>query len=413
MVIVKARRRGDWSNESRELQGDKGRHPANNMQDKKINYHNSIYVLLMALLLLAFSVPARGNISFYQDRHGPPEKKIYLPVDYNFSQGSDLHRADFKSKVIKREPGNTGDGMFVDLKVGYGRLFSPSNDGYMGFGYFTAKADSDNRLRFNSSLGHFLPLIDGELFLTHRLLRSNISSPLQDFGAVDGKVYENSFSANYTRYSNGFLRETSLNYSFSTIPGQEFTGRVLALDAEDSGYTAKILGGFSDTTTHEIAAQIAFGSENMGFDFISGFKTSLHVGYEHVEHGTFHDNPGQVLTSFSALAAMEQQTSAGLIKTSYRHVETSRTFTAGYSVGGVELYAKNIQYKDREDTQLFGLRIKLDLDSFGLPFRQKSKRLFRKAIYAYDGLGHLRHNSNINSDHLTTKPSIRKTISTW
>jgi hypothetical protein len=256
-------------------------------------------------------------------------------------------------------------------------------------------------------------VVNGELFFTYRFLRRNIYSSSQNIGSIHDKVYENSFSANYTRYSNGFIRETSFNYSFSAIPGQEFAGSVIALAPEDTGYSAKILGGFSDTTTHEIAAQIAFGSENMGFDFISGFKTSLHLGYEYVEHDVFHDQPGQIMQSFSALATLEQQTSAGLIKTSYKHVESSRTLSVGYSFRGVELYVKNIQYQERNDTQLCGVNIKFDLNTLGGPFRKKVKTLFRKATYFYKGLDQLRHNASINSDHLATQPNIRETLSTW
>lgn len=385
----------------------------NNMAFKRINYHNHIFVLLIALSLWVFPLPASGELSVYQDSHGPPGKKKYDPVKYNYSQKSDLFLAGFKGELVKRAPGDTRDEMFVDLEVDYGGLFSPSNYGYRGFGYFTVQVDSDKQLRFNSSLGHFLPVVDGELFLTYRFLRSNIYSSLQSFGSIHDKVYENSFSANYTRYSNGFLRETSFNYSFSTIPGQEFAGNVIALAPEDTGYTAKIFGGFSDTTTHELAAQIAFGSENMGFDFISGFKTSLHLGYEYVEHDAFYDRPGQIMQSFSALAKLEQQTSAGLFKTSYRQVESSRTLSVGYSFRGIELYAKNIQYHEREDTQLCGVNVKFDLNSVGGPFRKKVKNLFRKATYFYKGLDQIRHNASINSDHLATQPKIRETLGTW
>lgn len=396
-----------------QLQGDKCKHSVSNMAYKRSNYHNYIFVLLISLSLWIFPVPARGELSFYQDSHGPPGKKKYDPVKYSYSQKNDLFLAGFKGKVVNRVPGNSRDGMFVDLEVDYGGLFSPSNYGHRGFGYFTAKVDSDNQLRFNSSLGHFLPVVNGELFLTYRFLRRNIYGSAHNIGSIHDKVYENSFSANYTKYSNGFLRETSFNYSFSAIPGQEIAGSLIDFAPEDTGYSTKIIGGFSDTTTHEIAAQIAFGSDNMGFDFLSGFKTSLHLGYEYVEHDAFHDQPGQIMQSFSALATMEQQTMAGLIKTSYKHVESSRTLSVGYLYGGVELYVKNVQYQEREDTQLYGVNVKFDLNTFGGPFRNKVKTFFRKATYFYKGLGQIRHNSSINSDHLTTRPNIRETLNSW
>ncbi|MBU1137604.1 MAG: hypothetical protein KKA76_01375, partial [Proteobacteria bacterium] len=329
------------------------------------------------------------------------------------SQENDIHLASFQGELVKRLPGEARDKMLVDLEVDYGHLFSPSDHGYQGFGYFTAKVDSDNQLRLNSSLGHFLPVVDGELFLTHRLLRSNISSSLQNLGSIHDKVYENGFSANYTRYSDGFIKETSLNYCFIAIPGQEFAESVISLDPDGIGYTAKIIGGFSDTATHKIGAQIAFGSENMGFDFLTGFKTSMHFGYEHIVQDVFHDQPGRIMQSFSALATLEQQTSIGLIKTSYKHVESSQTLSVGYSFRGVELYVKNIQYKNRDDAQLYGVKIKFDLNNLGMAFRKKIKTLFRKPTYFYKDLHQRRHDTRINSDHLATRPTIRESMSFW
>lgn len=383
------------------------------MDYKKANYHNYIFVFPVALSLLAFPLTAHGDVSFFQDQHGAPEKKYSAPAKYRHSEENEIHLTSFQGKLIKRPPGEARDKMLVDLEADYGRLFSPSNSGYLGFGYFTAKVDSDNQLRFNSSLGRFLPLVDGELFLTYRLLRSNISSSLQNIGSIHDKVYENGFSANYTRYSDGFIRETSFNYSFCAIPGQEFAESAITLDPEDLGYTARIVGGFSDTATHKIAAKIAFGSENMGFDFINGFKTSVHFGYEHVAQDVFHDQPGQIRQSFSTLATLEQQTSIGLIKTSYKHVESYQTLSVGYSLGGVELYVKNIQYKDRDDTQLCGVKFKFDLNNLGVAFRKKIQTLFRKPTYFYTDLHQRRHNASINSDHLATQPKIRETINIW
>ncbi|MBU0944486.1 MAG: hypothetical protein KJ804_13360 [Proteobacteria bacterium] len=383
------------------------------MAYKRANYHNYIFVLLTALSLWAFPVTARGDVSFFQDKHGAPEKKNPVPARYRYSQENDVHLAIFQGELVKRLPGEASEKIFVDLEVDYGRLFSPSADGYLGFGYFTAKVDSDNQLRFNSSLGHFLPAVDGELFLTYRLLRSNISSSLQHLGSIHDKVYENGLSANYTRYSDGFIKEISVNYSFSAIPGQEFAESVIALDPEEIGYTAKIIGGFSDTATHEIAAKIAFGCENIGFDFLSGFKTSVHFGYEHIVQNVFHDQPDQIWQSFSTLATLEQQTSVGLIKTSYRHVESSQTLSVGYSFRDIELYMKNIQYKDRDDRQLYGVKIKFDLNTLGKAFRKKITTLFRNPTYFYKDLHQRRHIASINSDRLATQPTIRETISIW
>jgi hypothetical protein len=382
------------------------------MAYKRINHYKYIFVLLIAILLSVFSTPVRGDVSFLQNSYGPPEKQVIVPVKYNYSQATDLQRAHFQGQFT-RVPGAAPDEMFVDLKVGYGRFFSLLNNGYRGFGYFTADLDSDDRFCFNSSLGHFLPVVGGELFFTYRVVRSNLSIPMQNLGLIEDKVYENSFSANYSRFTNGFLREASFNYSFSSIPSQEFTGSVVNHEPNDSWHKTKIQGGFSDTMTHEIAAHVAFGSEKMAIDFLSGFKTSLDFGYEYVEHDAFHDQPGQILKSFSALATLEQQTSIGLIQTSYKRVESSRTFSAGYLFRGLELYFKNTRYKDLEDTQLYGFKINIDLNTLGLPFRKKTKSLFSKATNFYKGSKQIRHNASISSDHFTTQPIIRQAIHTW
>ncbi len=363
--------------------------------------------------LWVFPLPVRGDVSSVPDRYGPVPKKNYAPAKYTYSEGSDLHLTHFQGELIKRKPGDTRPGMLVDMKAGYGHLFSPSSYGYRGFGYFTAKLDSDHKLRFNSSLGHFLPVIGGEFFFTHRLLRRNLVVPVRGVGSVEDKVYENSFSANYSRFNNGFLRETSLSYSLSTIPGHEFGGLTTALDSEDVWHTTRSLSGYSDTTTHAMAAQIAFGTEKMAFDLISGFKTSLGVGYEYVEHAPFHDHPGQVIESFSASASLEQQTAIGLLKTSYKHLKSARKFYAGYSFRGVELYFKNTEYKESVNTQLFGFKIKVDLNTLGLPLRKKIKSLFRKETFSYSGNGKIRHSARINSDSFIAQPKIQESICGW
>ena len=382
------------------------------MAYKRINGHNYIFVLLIAISLLASPAPVRGDVSFLQESYGPPEKEVIVPVKYNYSQSTDLHRALFESE-FKQIPGGAEDELFFGLKAGYGRFFSLSDNRYQGFGYFTAKLDSDNRFCFNSSLGHFLPVVGGELFFTYRVVRSNLSIPMQDIGVIEDKVYENSFSANYSRSTNGFLREASFNYSFSSIPGQDFEGSVIDRNPDDTWHTTQVLGGFSDTTTHEVVAHIAFGSEDTAFDFISGFKTSFDLDYEYIEHDSFHDQPGQTLRSYSALATMEQQTSIGLIQTSYKRAQFSKTYSAGYSYGGLELYFKNIHCKDLDTRQLFGFNIKIDLNTLGSTFRQKTKTFFSNAVNYYKGSGQIRHNASINSDHFTTQPHIRQVASSW
>jgi hypothetical protein len=383
------------------------------MYEKSSSYCNAIYVLLIALSLLAFSGPAYGEISFYEDSYGPAEKKINDPINFNYSLANDLHRATLQGKLVKRVFGENEEEMFIDLKAGYGRFFSPSNYGYLGFGYFSAKLDTDNRLRLSSSLGRFLPVVDGELFLTHRFLRNNLCSSLQNIGPINEKVYENSFSAKYSRYTDGFLRETSLNYSFSIIPGQDLAGSVIASDPQNGGHALQALGGFSDTTTHEFAGKVAFGSEDIDLAFLSGFKTSLFLGYEYVEHDAFHQYSSQSISSLSALATFEQLTPVGLIKTSYKHVESSRMLTTGYSYRGIELYYTNIQNRDYEDARLFGFKINFDLNNLSNPLPQKTKRLFHKAANFYKGFDQMRHNSFINSDSLASRPQIRETIKTW
>lgn len=380
----------------------------------KISYSTHIFVFLVSILLIVSKAYANDDYSFYPNIHGPQETIAYDPAKWSYAKKDDIQLAQFRGKLDKRVLRDAGDELLVDLNVAYGRFFSPSLEGYQGFGYFTAKVDTDNRIRFNSSLGHVFPWVDGELFFTYRLLGVNNGMSLPNLGAIEDKVYENSFSANFTRYSNTFIRETSFVYSASAIPGQDLARSVMNIDMEDtSWYETDVLGGYSDTFTHKIAANIAFGSENLNSLFITGFKTSLGFGYDYVAHDQYHDQPGQIKESLSALATLQQQTSLGLIKTSYKQLQSSRTLTVGYSISGIELYAKDMQYQDQAGTQLFGFSLKFDLNNFGNLFRKKKKRLFGKAASSYSSyksLDKIRHQASLNSDQFTTQPKLRESI---
>lgn len=382
------------------------------MASKQSRYYNYVFVLLIAISLWALPQTAVGNVSYLQDYYGPPEKVQLQPANYSLIQKSQLHLASVHGELIKRHPDDTREGMLANLQLGYGRLFSSTKSGYLGFGYLTAKLDNDNRLRFNASLGHFLPKTNGELFFTYRFLQSSISGSLEDLGSIQDKVYENSISVNYTRFTSGFLKETSFNYSFSAIPGQECAQNIIVLDPGESGYTAKIIGGFGNTITHEVSAGVAFGSENIGLKYLSGTKTSFQLGYEHVIHDAYHEQPRQIMESLSTLISLEQQTAAGLVKASYKHLDSSRTLSLAYSFKGVELYVKKIQYNDQSDTQLYGFNLQFDLETLKNPFYNRTS-LFRKATYCYRDLDQMRHNESINSDYLITQPTMQETISEW
>jgi len=186
------------------------------------NYNNNIFVFLITVSLCFFSTIAKGEVSSFQENYGPQENKSYDPAKFRYSKKTPTNLTTFygqlRKDIFDREDGD----IMAEMNMEYAHLFSPLGNGYLGFSYLSAKLNNSNRIKFNSSLGHFVDAIDGELFFSYRLLGENLNYTLPTIGNIDNRVYENSFSANYTRFSDKLLRETTLSYNFSNLPGEEF-----------------------------------------------------------------------------------------------------------------------------------------------------------------------------------------------
>lgn len=233
-----------------------------------------------------------------------------------------------------------------------------------------------------------------------------MSATLPNFGLLKDNVYENSLSASYTRLTGGIIRETSLNYSISSIPGQGLSRNKGAELSEGSRHATAVHGGYGDTVTHALGAKIALGSDVLDSSLISGIRAGLGMGYEYVAHDAVFDQPEETDKSISAFASLQQQTPLGSVTTSYKYVETASNWYAGYTFSGLELYLKDNQSGDRPASRQLGLKLKLDLDNLGNLFRKTKKSLFRKANFCYKGLGRTRHNGKLNSDQFAARPRI-------
>ena len=373
------------------------------------NYNTYIFVLLITFSSSLFPVKARGEISSLLGNYGPQENRSYDPAKFRYSKKTNTYLTNFRGQLNKKVFNDAINDVLAEMGMEYGQLFSPSSSGYLGFSYISAKINSANQIKFNSSLGHFIEPIDGELFFTYRLLGTNQNYSIPTLGTVEDRVYENSFSASYTRSSDAFLRETSFNYNFSTIPGEEFYKTVQPFHSNTAKNMTRIVGGYGNTTSHEIGAQVAFGYEKLGSNLITGMKTSLGLGYEYAAQDELYNSSGQTEESVSLLAAIQQKTPFGLLNTSYKHLDSSQTLYAGYSLRGIELYLQETRCQDKKDNRLLGFLIKFDLWNPKDPF-SKIKRLFGKPNSTKRGQEQIRHSLSLQSENLLKKPQFIEII---
>ena len=388
--------------------------PGNRPSRRRMNYDGSnyntyIFVLLITVSLCVVPGWATSETSFLQENYGPQANRSHDPAKFRYSKKTSHYLANFHGQLSKDVFSDDDTDIPADVNMEYGRLFSPSSTGYQGFSYFSAKLDSANRIKFNSSAGHFFEAIDGELLFSYRLLGADLNHSLPSAGSIDDRVYENSFSARYTRYKDTFLRETSLNYSFSTVAGEEFYRPALLSQADNSQSKLSMVGGYGDTTTHELGAQLAFGYEESGAGLITGLKTSLGFGYEYTVQDEMDNYSRQVEDSISLLAGIEQKTPFGLISTSYKHLDSSQILYAGYTLSGLEFYLKETHYENKEDNRLLGFLLKFDLWNPKDPFR-RIKKLFGKGKYHSGGLEQIRHSVSLQSNRFSKKPKAKEII---
>lgn len=375
------------------------------MKHTKTNYNNYIFVLLITVLTCAHSIIAKADVSSFQEHYGPKENRPYDPAKFRYSQKTSTEFTSLHGQLTKDIFGIEDSEVTAEMTMEYGRLYSPSGNGYAGFSYLSAKLDNANKIKINSSLGHFVEAIDGELFFSYRLLGDNLHYNLPSIGNINDRVYENSFSAAYTRYSDNFLRETSFTYNFCTLPGEEFFNTFQPFQWDSNENEAEMVGGYGNITSHEIGAQIALGYEELGSSLITGLRTNFELGYEYVTQDALYNSSEQADASIALLAAIQHKTPFGLVNTSYKHLDSSQTLYAGYSLEGIELYMKEIKYQDKKDNRLLGFLIKFDLWNPKDPF-QKIKNLFKKDHSNKRGQEQIRHSMSLKSNSLLNQPSV-------
>ncbi|BHH84743.1 hypothetical protein [Desulforhopalus sp. 52FAK] len=373
------------------------------MKKTRTNYNNYVLFLAITILLCLLPCAAVADTSRFQDSYGPQENVSYDPARFNYSKKTSSYLTKFKGQISKTALGDSGTTRQGNMNMEYGQLFSPSDFGYRGFSYLSAKIDSSSRIKFITSVGHFVEAIDGDLFFTYRLLGANQDHTLATLGTIDDRLYENSFAVSYTRYSDRFLRETSLNYSFSTIPGDEFSRQVYQSQPGTNLPSANIVGGYGDIMIHEIDAKVAFGYESLGTGFLRGLKTNLGLGYEYGVQNEVYNYTGEVNESLSLMAGFEHKAAFGLINTSYKYQDSSQTLYAGYSIQGIDLYIQETRYQDNKENILLGFLLKLNLWNPKDPLR-KIKDLFGRNSRSKRGLEQIRQSVSLNSDSFSVTP---------
>ncbi|WP_153306503.1 hypothetical protein [Desulfogranum japonicum] len=360
----------------------------------------------MFTLLPTSPILATGINNQLTDYYGPLEKSKPSPATFSYSQENDYKVFSFNGKLKRSNESIEDDYFTAGIRTSYGQLFSSQGNGFLGFGYFTTRIDTDNNIRFNTSISHLIPDIGSELFVTYRLFGANVSSTFDTLGYGEDHVYENSFAARCTTYSDIFVKEASIAYSYSSLPGQSLRTGIYDTDTQDHFRNTYLIGGFGDTESHAIGADLALGTDNLPLDLLHGFKIDLGVDYEHISYARYYDIESEVIQGMSGKASLQHKTNIGLLKGSYKMGQTSSTLYAGLHVGAMELYMKDTSYDDGDRNQVYGLKLKLNLYELESSLVPDDTPLFKPPGRRYTNVGQIHHNDSMTANSFYHSPKI-------
>lgn len=368
--------------------------------------------IVAAAFLTAIAVPVQNLqatqlAAFTPDYYGPIIKSTPEPATYAYSLEQEQRKFSVNGKLSKNSRvGN--DNRAVRLSTSYSELFSPSGNGYLGFSHLSGRMDSKNKMQINTSIGRYLPSLNSELFFSYRLFGAEVASTFDTLGYGEDYAYENSFAATYTTFLDSFLREASIRYSYSFLPGLDIRENSSPVGITGAKCT-QYVGGFSDRQFHTIETDLAFGVEQLPLEYLHGMKVDLGFGYEHVSHSSYYDVDGDVLEGISGKAIIQQQTVLGLVKGSYKLGQTSATLSASLDLGNVELYMKDTDSYQGDDTRVYGVSLNMDFEDLSSIFSSQQTALFSTPTKRYTSLDQAHHYSGLTANGFTKAPTMQET----
>lgn len=300
------------------------------------------------------------------------------------------------------------------LETMYGRLFQPVGDLYAGYYFLSGKAESDNRQRFNATLGYFPSGIGGEAKITLRLLNAEVRETLS-IGKSYGSTIDYEFEESALEHGVGFsyrkrfkivIRELALKYAYTYLDGESVDLGRFEFDTPDTWREVQTDAGFGDIDTHEAVVEVAVGTDNIDNPVLKGIRLDLNSGYQHAQYDGYKGSPGVTDTGFSGKVKLRACTPLGLFSGSYQDSQASKAWATSYQLGGLDIYYKDIDYPYAEDEEVVGLGFTVDMHDFDSALDGDCPRFFYPSNNGYANVSQIRHIGWLASDEFTAKPRI-------
>lgn len=306
---------------------------------------------------------------------------------------------------------NTGT---FGLEVLAGQLFFPTNDRFDGYYFLSGKLESDNRQRFNATLGYFMPVVGGESKLTYRMFHADVKDKLalsDGFEQVLDSRFEESaleqgFGFSYRKRVKIVIRELAFKYAYTHLGGENVKPGTVLLDTPTVWRMVSPDIGFGDVDTQEALIEVAAGTDFLNNRFLKGIRLDLGSGYQEVKYGSFHDMAKVTDKGFSGFAALKACTPIGMFKVGYQDSPAAKTTSAGYQLGGLDLFFKDIDYEYGADEQIVGIAFTVDMLDTDAAFDRNCPRFFYPSNTGYANVSQMEHVGPLASDHFTAKPRV-------
>lgn len=372
--------------------------------------------LVFSLVFLPSLVFAAGEVDEGAEQNFTPITEANNPSGTIFA----LEKKDQKNLLQLRGTGaNRGNGgddsRVVGLELLYGHLFHPSGKQYLGYYFLSGKLETDNRQRFNATLGYFPALIGGEAKLTYRALNAEVRDalPLGDEYAllvdneIEEEALEQGFGFLYKKKIGFPVEELAVRYTFTHLGGERVSlGRV---DVETPTAWRRVQAdiGFGDVETHEVFVEIAGGVENLNNGFINSFRLDLGLGYQEAQYEGYRDTNDVTDKGYSIATTLRACTPLGIFSGGYQDSQAADTAFGAYRLGGLELYYKNIDYEYGQDEDVLGISFVFDLFDPDASFSRQCPAFFLPEERGYSGVMQMAHIGELASDEYTAKPIVR------
>lgn len=381
---------------------------------RKLNFTNFTILLTCVFLIATSSAETEPDNESIQQRTDPfMEQDKQSGTIFKFEKKDNASLIQVKGSGADRHQMENDTGTF-GLEVLAGHLFSPAKGQFDGYYFLSGKVESDNRQRFNATLGYFMPLVGGETKLTYRLFHAEVKDKL---ALSDGfeRVLDPQFEESALEQGVGFsyrkrvkivIRELTFKYSSTHLGGESVKRSPVFLDTPTAWRMVSPDIGFGDVDTHEASLGVAAGSDFLDNGFFKGIRFDVGSGYQAVQYDSFHGIGEATDKGFSGFAALKACTPIGMLKVGYQDSPAAKTVSAGYQLGGLDVFYENIDYEYGADEQIVGVAFTVDMLDTDAAFDGNCPRFFHPSDTGYANVSQMEHVGFLASDHFTAKPRM-------